>query len=426
MVAYRLNYKTGDLIDRKYRILKRIGTGSFGDVYHVSNESGTDYALKLLRLWEVASDLHEPLTKKFQQEYDTSRIASAYLVHSLGFGVVEGNPYLLMEFCPQGDLSKCIGKDTTMLNRYAHDILEGLYVLHREGKIHRDLKPENVLIRNNGNAALTDFGVVGEMDKAKRLSEVGWLSKRPKQIQGTPLYMAPEIASREGGGVTYLPTVDIWSFGIMMYELITGGSFPFGNIERVEDLPEYQHRAKRGLWNGELLRQTPMGQSWYEILRKCLAPDYRLRYQSVLDVMYEMRAFMGSDAALRHAQDRLSRSTALTRLVITQGDNLGKTYVLNWLLPQGARMLRVGRETDNSIVLPESSSTYVSRHHFTLERSVAGNFWTIRDGQWNAGERQWKTSTNGTFLNSAPVPAQGLKVFTGDIITAGEYKIKVE
>ena len=95
-------------------------------------------------------------------------------------------------------------------------------------------------------------------------------------------------------------------------------------------------------------------------------------------------------------------------------------------------MLHVGRKLeDNDIVLPENNSTYVSRYHFTLEKSKDGSFWTIKDGQWIKSERAWVTSTNGTYLNATPVITHsdgkdGLKVFTGDIITVGEYKIKVE
>ena len=246
MIAYRLDIKTGDLIDGKYTVIDRIGSGSYGDVYKVKDVRSNYYALKLLRLWEVPNELHDPLVAKFDQEYKTGKLTSEYLIHSLDFGVVKGNPYLLMEYCSSGDLSKLIGKDLSQLPSFAHDILEGLHTLHSEGKVHRDLKPENVLIRNNGKAALTDFGVVGEMDQSKRMSEVGWWKKRPKQVQGTPLYMAPEMADRVGGGVTYLPTVDIWSFGVMMFELLTGGSFPFGNIEKIEDLPTYQEKTKKG------------------------------------------------------------------------------------------------------------------------------------------------------------------------------------
>lgn len=431
MIAYRLDIKTGDLIDGKYTVINRIGSGSYGDVYKVKDVQGNNYALKLLRLWEVSNELHDPLVAKFDQEYKTGKLTSEYLIHSLDFGVVKGNPYLLMEYCSLGDLSELIGKDLSQLPSFAHDILEGLHTLHSEGKVHRDLKPENVLIRNNGKAALTDFGVVGEMDQSKRMSEVGWWKKRPKQVQGTPLYMAPEMANRVGGGVTYLPTVDIWSFGVMMFELLTGGSFPFGNIEKIEDLPTYQEKAKKGKWDTEKLRSVPNGNDWFYIVDRCLAPNYRERYQSALEVLQDMKPMIGNVNPI-HKKERLSRNPNISKLIITQGDNLGTTYILSNFLSGHRRMLHVGRKPeDNDIVLPENNSTYVSRYHFTLEKSKDGSFWTIKDGQWIKSERAWVTSTNGTYLNATPVITHsdgkdGLKVFTGDIITVGEYKIKVE
>lgn len=424
MIAYRLDIKSGDLIDGKYSVVSKIGSGSYGDVFKVEDVRGNNYALKLLRLWEVSCDLHAPLVAKFEQEYKTGRLVSEYLIHSLDFGTIKGNPYLLMEYCAYGDLSKLIGKDLSRLPQYFHDILEGLHILHSEGKVHRDLKPENVLIRSNDRAALTDFGVVGEMDRSKRMSEVGWWKKRPKQVQGTPLYMAPEMSERVGGGVTYLPTVDIWSLGVMLYELLTGGSFPFGDIERVEDLPLYQRNAKKGNWDVEKLRVSPHGNDWLYIINRCLAPDYRERYQSALDVLQDMKPLMGN-VSLHHAQEKLSRSTSISVLVVTQGENLGTSYALNSHLKARGRMLRVGRCDNNDIILPESS-VYVSRYHFTLEKSKDGSFWIIRDGQWMKDEKRWVASTNGTYLNATPVSCDGLKVFTGDIITVGEYKIKVK
>lgn len=425
MIAYRLDIKTGDLIDGKYTVASRIGSGSFGDVFKVKDSYGNDYALKLLRLWEVSNDLHEPLAEKFEREYKIGRLSSEYLIHSLDFGIVKGNPYLLMEFCSSGDLSKCIGKDISQLSDYAHDILEGLHTLHSEGKVHRDLKPENVLIRNNGKVALTDFGVVGEMDQSKRLSDVSRWRKRPKQVQGTPLYMAPEMVDRVGDGVTYLPTVDIWSFGVMMYELLTGGSFPFGNIERFEDLPGYQDKAKKGEWDMSKLRSVSNGNDWFYIIDRCLTPNFRERYQSALEVLQDMKPMIGN-VNQSHLIERMSRTTLISTLVVTQGDNLGASYSLDTTMKAHGRMLRVGREKSNDIVLPENSSTYVSRFHFTLEKSRDGSYWMIRDGQWKKSEGCWVTSTNGTYLNATPVPEGGLKVFTGDIITAGEYKLKVE
>lgn len=428
MVAYRINVNIGDYFDGKYTILSSLGEGTYGTVYKVHGLDRKVRALKILRLWEVSSDLHESLIYKFKQEFETSRIESEYLIHSKDFGIVNGNPYIVMEYCPGGDLTKCIGQDEKRLAGYARDILEGLYALHSAGKIHRDLKPENVLVRENGHAALTDFGVVGEMEKSKRMSEVDFLSRRPRQAWGTPLYMSPEIFDRQKGGVTYLPTVDIWSFGVMMYEILTNGAFPFGNIEKFEDLPIYQEKAKQGRWDFNKLRDSGVDNGWIPIIGKCLQPSFKNRYQSVLELMNDMTPMIG-DMSRKHVLERKSRSPYLSRIVITQGDNVGASYHFEDLIKSGKRMVRVGRDYQNDIVLVETDNTYISRLHFTIEKSQNGGYWTIFDGQWNKNERRWVTSTNGTYLNSTPVPPKergGLRVFTGDIITAGEFKLKVE
>lgn len=425
MIAYHLSIKNGDLFDGKYHVIGQIGNGSYGDVYKVLDHKGEVYALKVLRLWEIMGDLHEGLIRRFEQEYKVMRISSEYLVHSLDFGTVQGNPFILMEYCPKGDLSKFISQDSSKIALYACDILQGLYALHREGKVHRDLKPENVLLRQNGKAALTDFGVVGEMEKAKRMSEVGWWKNKPKQTFGTPLYMSPEIYYKNGGGITYLPTVDIWSFGVMMYEVLTHGSFPFGNIDSVEDFPQYMEHAKQGRWNREALNHVSQGDFWLPVITRCLAPNQKERYQSTLDILQDLNPLIGSVEPIL-ATERQSRKLSISSLVISQGENLGKRYDLRMLLNGRRRMLHVGREKDNDIVLPAVNNSYVSRYHFTLEKSADGLSWLIRDGQWQKSERCWVTSTNGTYLNATPVSSQGIKVFTGDIITVGEYKLKVE
>ena len=305
MVAYRINVNIGDCFDGKYTILSLLGEGTYGSVYKVHGLERKVRALKILRLWEVSIDLHESLVSKFKKEFETSRIDSEYLIHSYDFGIVSGNPYIVMEYCSGGDLTKYISQGEMRMADYARDILEGLHALHSAGKIHRDLKPENVLVKENGHAALTDFGVVGEMDKSKRMSDVGFFSKRPRQAWGTPLYMSPEIFDRQGGGVTYLPTVDIWSFGVMMYEILTKGAFPFGNINDIKDLPDYQEKAKQGRWDYNRLRDLGVDNGWIPIIGKCLQPSFKNRYQSVLELMNDMKPMIG-DMANKHIMEHKS------------------------------------------------------------------------------------------------------------------------
>jgi len=425
MVAYRIDLGVGDTIGNRYRIEQKIGTGSYGDVFRVmDSERGQLAALKLQRLWEVAGDLHENLLIRFEQEYHTARIESEYLVHAVDHGLLEGNPYLVMEYCHQGDLSNLIGKNDVRLPRFAHDILMGLHALHAEGKVHRDLKPENVLVKDNGVAALTDFGIIG--DRNHRVSARGLFSRRPKQVFGTYLYMSPEQADRKAGGVTYLPTVDLFSFGVMMYELLTG-VYPFGRLESFDDLETYQENARRGRWNGDVLRDAPGGRVWFPVIERCLAADYRRRYQDAREVLQDLRSLYEEETSLNRLRSQhLSRSSHINRLVVMQGLNAGSTYYPQLMLQGGARMLRIGREKDNDILINECFETYASRYHATLEFLPDSGCWCIRDGQWRTEQRQWVLSANGTYVNSSMVNARGLRLYTGDIVTVGEVKIKVE
>lgn len=425
LIAYHLDIKDNDLIDGKYHVIKKIGSGSYGDVFKVEYQNKL-YALKLQHLWDVPSEARPEMVKRFQQEYKVAQKSSEYLIHSFEYGEISGNPYLTMEFCTNGDLDHYVGKDMSNIHQIAKDILEGLHVLHVDGMIHRDLKPANVLIKENGHAALTDFGSVGDMEKPSLTKNMilGIIKARPKDMKGTPLYMAPEVADRRGGGITYLPTVDIWSFGVMMYEILTNGSFPFGDIETIEELPKYQNRAKKGEIDMQKLRKSQKGSDWMPIISKCLEPDYQKRYQNVEDVLLAMKPLLGNQDS-PHISYREKRSYSISRIVVTQGENMGKTYVLSSYLSGGRRMVKVGRHIDNDIVLAKNDN-YLSRFHFTLERSADGTFWMIKDGQQNKIERCWVTSTNGTYINATPVPQSGIRILTGDIITVGETKIKVE
>lgn len=417
MISCRCDYSTGDVIDDKYQVQKVLGVGSFGNVYKVCDTRNHVFALKLLRLWEVTSDLHDNLVKRFKLEYNTSRIGSDYFVHSYDYGVVEGNPYFTMEYCANGDLSKMGATAMSRLPQIAHDILNGLYDLHAAGLVHRDLKPENVMIKDSGRVALTDFGVVGDKHKGYTLKK--WLSKRPQQIFGTYIYMAPEQSDRKGGGVTYLPTTDIFSFGVMMYEILTSGHFPFGQLKVHDDLEKYQENARKEIWNRQLLCSTSEGREWQNVIGRCLRADYRERYQTAMEVMKDI-------PRLQNVRQRATRSGQVRRLIVTLGANLGAEYQLCRCLTEHKRMIRLGREEDNDIILKEEHTSYISRYHFTIELGADNRTWYIRDGQWHMDKRAWVDSTNGTYLNSSPLTTDRVELKVGDIITVGDMKMLVE
>lgn len=424
ILAQRCNFRERDIIDRQYCVEKELGEGAFGKVYRVRKADNVIYALKLLKLWEVPPDIRQQLIARFDMEFETGQISSNYLVHSVAHGMVEGNPYIVMEYCPGGDLIGCMKKSNVDWEKIALQVLYGLRDLHRCGKVHRDLKPENVLLKENGNAVLTDFGISG--DRNKRMTERNIMGK-PRQIFGTYAYMPPEQVKRSSGNATVLPTTDIFSFGVMMYQLLTGGCLPFGNLENENDLVVYLRNGEKGIWDRTALHSP----KWNQVLEGCLEPDFKKRLQSV-DAVLELLpsgAFPGGDESDPSVRERplhmVVRHGFLLRIM--QGEEYGKEYRLPELLVQaGKRRLTMGREVGNTIrVKEEEQKPYISRRHCTIEQED-GQHWFIRDGQWIAETREWRQSLNGTYVNSTQVSPEGMEIHPGDIISIGDVKLRVE
>ena len=240
--ALRCDFRKGDMIDNKYHVETTLGEGAFGKVFKVKDNAGQVYALKLLKLWEIQQDIRQQLVARFDMEFETGQIDSHYLIRSTDHGLTKGNPYMVMEFFANGDLKQWMNRTHPDLTKTGKEILFGLKDLHRCGKVHRDLKPANVLIRDDASAALTDFGISG--DRNKRMTERN-IWGIPKQIIGTYPYMPPEQVQPEKDA-TVLPTTDIFSFGVMMYELLTG-KFPFGKMENLIDLEIYKKNGREGI-----------------------------------------------------------------------------------------------------------------------------------------------------------------------------------
>lgn len=425
-VAQRCSFSIGDIVDGKFQVKKILGEGSFGKVYAVQNTHGELLALKLLKLWEVPSEIRESLVVRFDMEFETGRIESNYLVHSLSHGLILGNPYIVMEYCPNGDLLSLSNSSNVDFSKAATHILYGLKALHGRGKVHRDLKPENVLVKRNGDFALTDFGISG--DRNKRMTERNILGK-PKQIFGTYAYMPPEQL-KPNKDATVLPTTDIFSFGVMMYQLITG-ELPFGPLESEHDLVQYMRRGKNGDWDRQLLLRTYCGSEWARLIDGCLTPNYQQRLQTTDDVLklvpqgrYEVTTV---HEEIRDYQTKIINGVLLR---IMQGEDYGKVYYLDNMLRGDSSILSMGRKDEgvyNDIAIIENNSSYISRKHCTLELDYEIGSWIIRDGQWDRYDTGgWRRSTNGTYVNSKEVPINGLVFNPGDIISIGDTKLRAE
>jgi serine/threonine-protein kinase len=204
------------VVDGRYRITGRIGTGGMADVYCAHDEHlGRDVALKMLHR-RFAQD-HE-FVERFRREAS----AAAGLQHPNVVGVYDrgeydGTYYIAMEFLRGRTLKDLITQDAPLDQERALDItvqiLRAAGFGHRRGVIHRDFKPQNVIVDDEDRVKVTDFGIARA--GASEITETG-------SIMGTAQYLSPEQAQ----GTAAENASDLYSIGVMLYEMI-GGALPF-------------------------------------------------------------------------------------------------------------------------------------------------------------------------------------------------------
>jgi serine/threonine protein kinase len=402
---------------KDFYLERMLGEGTFGVVYLARKQEAPqqEVALKLLKSWAVPPHAEESLAKRFELEYHTGQISSPNLVQTLEMGEWEGTPFFTMEYCPNGDLRQLILKKMPFLRAetVALDILKGLNTLHHFGKIHRDLKPENVLFDDAGKAKLTDFGIAGHLNI--QLTIVNSETQRPEQIFGSYAYMAPEQASPRHRSQTLLPTIDIFNYGVICFELFSGGIYPFGSWNTTEDIAAYRARAAKGDMSDLSTYCPDIPSQWMSLITKALQPDARQRFQHT----DEMLAFLGN------LPKRIPKASYPNAIIVRNGEEFRKCYPLP--PNQRSRIHRLGRaESDvvNDLAIKETLTQTISRRHATLEYHHEQKQWFIRDGQWDASTAKWRLSKNGTFLNGIKVGKTGKRLQTGDIISLGQTTLE--
>jgi len=232
----------------------------------------------------------------------------------------------------------------------------------------------------------------------------------------------PEQVNRMRGEATVLPTTDIFSFGVLAFQLLTG-SLPFGELTSHNELALYQKRGKDGDWNRRKLVQIKNGKEWDRLFSGCLNPDFKNRFQSVKEVLKYLPETQQVPMERGYCPPQTVQGFCMR---IMHGEEYGKLYQLSEFATHGCRILTIGREPDNLLPVTERQSTYVSRHHCTLETTPSGDHWIIRDGQWQKEQKVWQESSNGTYVNSAQVTQQGYRLKVGDIISIGDVKMRFE
>ncbi len=193
-----------------YKVIKKIGQGGSAEVYLAEQENlQRQVALKFVR----SSFTSDPqFAERFQREARIiSQLAHPHIIPVYDIGVIGGDYYMSMEYCPGGDLRERASKMTVgELVESMAQVAAALEVAHQKGFVHRDIKPVNILFRASGEAVLTDFGIARRAESVTHMTVTG-------AMLGTPAYMSPEQLS----GSELTSRADLYSLGVTFFEALT-------------------------------------------------------------------------------------------------------------------------------------------------------------------------------------------------------------
>src|SRR5688572_7326272 len=260
-----------ELVANRYRIVRWLGGGGMGRVYEAEDtELGERVALKVLR-----SGLSDDALERFRREVRlTRRIRHGNVARMFDIGENAGERFLTMELVDGSPLTRELGMPMPWhrLQALAIQIAEGLAAAHELGIVHRDLKPDNILIEHKTDrAVITDFGIARSVDDSQVTQDGA--------VVGTPRYMAPEQLS----GRTVDSRADIFSLGVMMYELASGERPWVGdNAISVAVAQATQPAAP--------LPYTALPPGFVSLVERCIELDPQLRPANAAVVLAILRA----------------------------------------------------------------------------------------------------------------------------------------
>jgi len=266
----------GTLFDGRYQVVRKLGAGGMANVYLAEDqELGRRVAIKILNDRHANDD---QFVERFRREAkNAAALSHPNIVSIYDRGEAEGTYYIAMEYLDGRSLKELIVSrgpaPVTVSVEYARQILQALRFAHRHGIVHRDIKPHNVLVDAEGRVKVTDFGIARA--GTSQMTEAG-------SIVGTAQYLSPEQAR----GTAVDQRSDVYSLGIVLYELLTG-TVPFNGDTPVEIamkhlsvIPE-PPSARRP----EIPRDLDL------IVMRALAKDPEDRYQSAEEMDADLERF---------------------------------------------------------------------------------------------------------------------------------------
>ena len=268
----------GQMINDRYEIIKTIGEGGMANVY-LANDKILDrkVAIKVLR-GDLSTD--EKFIRRFKREaLSVSNLSHPNIVEVYDVGEEDGNYYIVMEYIEGKTLKQLLQKRGALTLPEVIDIMsqltDGLAHAHEAYIIHRDIKPQNIMIEDNGLIKITDFGIAMALNSTQLT--------QTNSVMGSVHYLPPEQANGKGSTIKS----DIYSLGILMYELLTG-SVPFKGDTAVEIALKHMKEKIPSI-----RKQNPtIPQSIENIVLKATAKNPKNRYESVREMYADLQTAM--------------------------------------------------------------------------------------------------------------------------------------
>jgi ActR/RegA family two-component response regulator/predicted Ser/Thr protein kinase len=253
-----------------YSILKEIATSNFSSVFLARSErQRRNVVLKVMTRGTSTREMDD--AERFQREYEIiSSIAHRSIAEIYDYGTLPQHLYLAMEYFPCGDLRDRLRNplSTEESLYYLRSIAEALRVIHVFGILHRDLKPANVMLREDNSPVLIDFGLA-----RRSLDEIG--NTGVGQVLGSPYYISPEQAQGQRVDVR----TDLYSLGVMFYEMLTGQR-PYGGRSAVAIMSQHTSSPVPSLPEATSMQQP--------LLDRLMAKQQSARYASADELLADL------------------------------------------------------------------------------------------------------------------------------------------
>ncbi len=266
----------GSFFDARYRIEQKIGSGGMADVYKAyDEEKKREVAIKILRE-ESAED--EEFLRRFRAEaMAVKQLSHPGIVQLFEVGESEGMPYLVLEYI-DGQTLKQITRTSGALPqkiaaKYAMQICDALHHAHQRNLVHRDIKPQNIMVTSDDQVKVMDFGIA-------RFVDANTMTYANGNVLGSVHYVSPEQAR----GETVETSSDVYSLGIVLYEMLTG-SVPFDNENTVTVvLRQIQEPVPPPSQSN-----AAVGRALDAIVRKATQKDPRYRYRNLQEMRRDLQ-----------------------------------------------------------------------------------------------------------------------------------------